>query len=220
MKKLSLLLLLAFLPLLSLRAQDADSLKFSPVSMGVLLQLSISGEHMHVQETNLTTNAGLGMEIGGFIDYNITPRLSFELQLILALQGLGHITKEKDELITIFGIDIPLFFVAAFPIHESRLRLGAGPFAHVTVDAWNSSDRKLVTPYRQVVSINDVTGKPEYALNSYYGGIAALVGWEFPFGLRINLGASYSVMDILNYAHAANSYDHPYKITLGLGWRF
>ena len=98
MKRLSLLLLLAILPVLSLRAQDADSLKFPPVSLGVLLQNSLSGELMHVQETRLDTNAGLGMEIGGFIDYNITPRLSFELQLILALQGLGHITREKDEL--------------------------------------------------------------------------------------------------------------------------
>lgn len=220
MKRLPLLLLLAILPVLSLRAQDADSLKFPPVSLGVLLQNSLSGELMHVQETRLDTNAGLGMEIGGFIDYNITPRLSFELQLILALQGLGHITREKDELITLFGMDIPLYFVAAFPVRENRLRIGAGPFAHITFDAWNSSDRELVTPYRQIISVDDITGQPQYALNNYYGGIGLLAGWEFPFGLQINLGASYSVMDILNYAHSASSYDHPYKITLGLGWRF
>lgn len=220
MKKFSLLLLLVFLPLLSLRAQDADSLKFPPVSLGVLLQNSLSGEHMHVQETYLSTNAGLGVEIGGFIDYNITPQLSFELQLILALQGLGHITREKDEMVTLFGMDIPLYFVAAFPIQKNRLRFGIGPFAHVTFDAWNSSDRTLVTPYRQVISVDDIKGKPRYALNNYYGGIALLAGWEFAIGLQINLGASYSVMDILNYEHAYNSFDHPYKITLGLGWRF
>lgn len=227
MKRLSLLLLVALAPLFAY-AQDADSLKIKPVSLGVLLQTNLSGEHVHSQQTNLNTNAGFGMEVGGYVDYNITDKLCFELQLIFSLQGLGHITKSaeydaggvNDEMITLFGTDIPLLFMARLPVRESRLRLGAGPFSHITFDAWHPSHRELVTPYRQIISIDDVTGRPRYALNSFYAGVSLLAGWEFPSGLQINLGGFYSVMDILNYEHGAESFNHPYKISLGLGWRF
>ena len=116
-------------------------------------------------------------------------------------------------------MDLPLYFMARFPIRRSRLRIGAGPFTHITFDAWNPSNRQLVTPYRQVISI-DESGKRQYALNNYYAGIGMLIGWEFPSGFQINLGGSYSVMDILNYQHDYGSFNHPYKFTLGAGWRF
>lgn len=219
MKRLPLLLLFAAASL-NLHAQDADSLKIKPVSLGVLLQTSLSGEHVQTKQTFLSTNPGLGMEVGGFVDYNITDKLAFEFQLLFSLQGLAHITRDADEMITLFGMDIPLYFMGRIPIRKSRLRLGAGPFTHVTFDAWHPSHRELTTPYRQIISIDDVTGRPRYALNSFYAGISSLVGWEFPAGFQINVAACYSVMDILNYKHGSDSFNHPFKFTLGVGWRF
>ena len=96
MKKIILILFTSTLFLTALRAQDADSLKIRPVSLGVLLQANYAGEDMYIAEPGLSAYPGFGIEIGGFIDYHLTRKFSIEAQAILFLQNGSYVSADKD----------------------------------------------------------------------------------------------------------------------------
>jgi len=233
MKKFSLLLLLGFLSTLPLCAQDADSLKFDPVDIGVLMQANFSGESMYISESKMSASPGFGIEGGPYIDYHFSRHLLIEVQLLLAIQNGFYEASTTDpgfiiwrrtqnssvKRMRLWGVDIPLFFVGLIPAKGGNIRLGAGPFTHFTFYSWCPDDRSFITPYRRVVSTDDITGRPRYALSDTHAGFGALAGYEFANGLHIDLGIKYSILDIINY-DSPYSHAHPYKLTLGLGWNF
>ena len=63
MKKIILLILTSTLCLTALRAQDADSLKIKPVSLGVLLQANYAGEDMYLAEPGLSAYPGIYLHL-------------------------------------------------------------------------------------------------------------------------------------------------------------
>lgn len=232
MKRIILLILTSTLCLTALRAQDADSLKIKPVSLGVLLQANYAGEDMYLAEPGLSAYPGFGVELGGFIDYHMTRRLMIEVQGIVCLQNGSYVSTDRDlgfvfwhqrpinylADMRLVGIDIPIFVTYAFPVGSGSIRLGAGFFTHVTFAAWCPGDKDFITPYRRIIEIKE-SGKPRYALNDSHAGIGRQFGYEFECGLQINLGLKYSVLDIINYESKID-YAHPYKVTLGVGWHF
>lgn len=232
MKKILLLFLTLTVCGTLLRAQDADSLKIKPVTLGVLVQANFAGEDMYIAESGLSAYPGFGVEIGGFMDYHLTKRLSFEVQAILGLQNGSYVSTDKDlgflfwhkrpisylADMRLWGLDLPIFVLYSLPCREGAFRLGAGVFTHITFDAWCPGDTDFITPYNRVVSIKE-SGKPRYALNDSHAGVGCQFGYEFPFGLQINLSAKFSVIDIINY-ESEKSYARPYKLSLGLGWHF
>lgn len=231
MKKLSLLLLL-LAGALTLRAQDADSLKFDQVHLGVLLQANYAGEAMYIAESSLSAYPGAGVEAGGFVEYLFTRRLMLEVQLLIALQNGSYVsggdpgfviwrrrTIDPVANMRLWGMDIPIYLIGLFPAGEGNWRLGAGLFTHFTFDAWSPGYNDFITPYKRIISVDDVTGKKRYALNDSHAGVGLTAGYEFASGLQINVAAKYSVIDIINYESQA-SHAHPYKISLGVGWRF
>ncbi|MCR5351955.1 MAG: PorT family protein [Bacteroidales bacterium] len=234
MKNSSILLLLGIL-LCShpAYAQDADSLKFDPVGIGVLVQGNFAGESMYISESKMSAFPGFGIEGGPFIDYYFTRKLMVEVQLLLLVQNGFYQASSTDpgfiiwrrtrndapRRMRLWGMEIPLYFVGVLPALGGNLRLGAGPFTHFTFYSWCPDDRSFITPYRRVVSTDDITGKPRYALSDTHAGFGALAGYEFANGIRIDLGFKYSILDIINY-ESPYSHAHPYKLTLGLGWCF
>lgn len=234
MKKILLIFLSLTLCLTTLRAQDADSLKFRVVSLGVLAQGNYAGEDMFIAESGLTAYPGFGFELGGFIDYHITKRLLIEVQVILGLQNGSYVATDKDlgfllwhkrpisylADMRLIGMDIPLFLTYTLPCWSGNFRLGAGVFTHITFDAWSPGDRDFITPYHRIIEeAKTKNGKPRYALSDSHAGLGFQVGYEFPSGLMINLSGKYSVIDIINY-ESEKSYAHPYKVSLGFGWHF
>ena len=232
MRKILLFLLTTTVCLTALHAQDADSLKFKPVTLGALLQANFAGEDMYIAESGLSAYPGFGIEAGGFIDYHLTQRLLVEVQAVLCLQNGSYVSTEKDLGFLFWhrrpisyladmrqwGLDIPIFLTYTFPAGTGQFRAGAGLFTHITFDAWCPGDTDFITPYNRVVSIKE-SGKPRYALNDSHAGVGCQFGYEFPFGLQINLSAKFSVIDIINY-ESEKSYARPYKLSLGLGWHF
>lgn len=234
MKKVFTIILATALCLTGLQAQDADSLKFKPVTLGVLAQANYAGEDMYIAESGLSAYPGFGFELGGFLDYHITRNFLAEIQVILCLQNGSYVSTDKDLGFLVWhkrpinyladmrlvGIDIPLFLTFTLPAGEGKFRLGAGFFTHITFDAWSPGDRDFITPYNRIIEeAPDGKGKPRYALSDSHAGIAFQVGYEFAPGLMINLSGKYSVIDIINY-ESKLSYAHPYKVSLGVGWHF
>ena len=232
MKKILLILFTSTLFMTVLHAQDADSLKIRPVSLGVLVQANFAGEDMYIAEPGLSAYPGFGAEIGGFIDYHMTKRLMIEVQAIVCLQNGSYVSTDRDlgflfwhkrpvnylADMRLVGMDIPIFFTYAHPVGAGNFRIGAGLFTHITFAAWCPGDKDFITPYRRIIEIKE-SGKPRYALNDSHAGIGGHFGYEFPFGLQINMSIKYSVLDIINYESKID-YAHPYKVTLGVGWHF
>ena len=234
MKKIILLLFTSTLLLTGLRAQDADSLKIRPVSLGVLLQANYAGEDMYIAEPGLSAYPGFGVELRGFIDCHLTRQFSIEVQAILCLQNGSYVSTDKDlgfvfwhkspinylADMRLWGIDIPIFATWSLQAGTGHVRLGAGFFTHVTFNAWSPGDKDFVTPYNRVVpGAESPSGKPRYWLHDSHAGLGFQVGYEFACGLQINLGLKGSVIDIINY-ESKNDYARPYKMTLGVGWHF
>ena len=232
MKKILLILFTSTLFMTVLHAQDADSLKIRPVSLGVLVQANFAGEDMYIAEPGLSAYPGFGAEIGGFIDYHMTKRLMIEVQAIVCLQNGSYVSTDRDlgflfwhkrpvnylADMRLVGMDIPIFFTYAHPVGAGNFRIGAGFFTHITFAAWCPGDKDFITPYRRIIEIKE-SGKPRYALNDSHAGIGGHFGYEFPFGLQINMSIKYSVLDIINYESKID-YAHPYKVSLGVGWHF
>ena len=233
MKRFFLFILLGFACAQTLQAQDADSLKFSPVHIGVLLQGNYSGESMYIAEFKMSAYPDLGVEVGTFVDYHLTRDLFIEVQLLVALQNGTYVATDYDPGflfwnqrklsnladMSLIGMDIPLYLSGQLAIGTGHLRLGAGPYTHFTFDSWSPGDRDFVTPYKRIVSEDEATGMPRYALSDTHAGFGMYVGYEFESGLQFNLGAKYSILDIINY-ESERSHAHPYKLTFGAGWRF
>ena len=235
MKKLLLFLLVLPLFPASLRAQDEDDpAHFRPVRVGLLLQGNLAGEQMYIAESVLSAYPGAGVEAGGFADYHLARGLLLEMQCILALQSGTYVAAQEDPGfllwnregtfsrvadMRLFGMDIPLYLIGLFPAGSGCFRLGAGPFTHLTFRTWSPGDKDFVTPYKRVYSVDDATGKPRYLLNDSHAGIGVLFGYEFKSGLQLNLSGKYSIIDIINY-ESGRSYARPYKLSLGVGYRF
>lgn len=232
MKKIILLFFTSVLLLPGLRAQETDTLKIRPVSLGVLAQANFAGEDMYIAEPGLSAYPGFGAEIGGFIDYHMTKRLMIEVQAIICLQNGSYVSTDRDlgflfwhkrpvnylADMRLVGMDIPIFLTYAFPAWDGNFRIGAGFFTHITFSAWCPGDRDFITPYRRVIEIKE-SGKPRYVLNDSHAGVGGHFGYEFACGLQINMSIKYSVLDIINYESKID-YAHPYKVTLGVGWHF
>ena len=236
MKKI-LLPFLLILPLAAapLRAQDEEDVeRYRPARVGLLLQANLAGEQMYIAESVLSAYPGAGVEAGGFADYQLARHLLVEVQCILALQSGTYVAAQQDPGFLLWsregtfsrvadmrlcGMDIPLYLVGLLPSGSGAFRLGAGVFTHLTFRAWSPGDKDFVTPYKRVYSVDDVTGKPRYLLNDSHAGVGLLLGYEFASGLQINLSGKYSIIDIINY-ESERSYAHPYKLSLGLGYRF
>ena len=236
MKKILLFLLLLPLAAAPLRAQedDEDTYRLRPVRAGLLLQGNLAGEQMYIAEAVLSAYPGAGAEAGGFVDYQLARRLLVEVQCVLALQSGTYVAAREDPGfllwnregsfsrvadMRLWGMDIPLFLVGLFPAGNGNFRLGAGPFTHLTFHAWSPGDKDFVTPYRRVYSEDDVTGKTRYMLSDSHAGVGLLFGYEFGSGLQINLSGKYSIIDIINY-ESERSYARPYKLSLGVAYRF
>lgn len=233
MRRLFLFILLGLACAQTLRAQDADSLKIKPVSVGVILQGNFAGESMYIDEFHLSAYPGGGVESGVFLDYNLTRNLSVEVQLLLALQNGSYVASDYDPGflfwhrrrvstladLRLFGMDIPFYLVGVIPAGNGFVRLGAGPYTHFTFATWIPGDDGFVTPYKRIVSEDEATGKPRYALSDTHAGFGIQAGYEFSTRLQLNLGFKYSILDIINY-ESEKSHAHPYKLTFGLGWRF
>jgi len=217
-----LLSLFALLAFTAVRAQEPDTLRIKPVSLGVIAEGNLSGAITRVAEiSGLSMTPAMGFGVGGFIDYNMNRHLLMKFSLLgtvetSVIRGNGPDTRMMQA-----GMDIPLYLMGRFGSPRKGLfYFGGGPYTHFTFKAWSPDQADFEDPFRRVVHKDEVTGENKYALNDNNSGLGLILGYEFPMGLQINLTGRYSITNIVNYQSRAGSVVHPYKVSIGLGWRF
>jgi len=179
------------------------------VTGGVILDANASSfiirEH---GERPVRSNMKVGLDFGGFLDFTITKHF--------AIQGQALITAEQNRFsvagadtttnhLWSVGLEMPVYFLGRFGnMKKGYVQFGGGPYTHFTVASnlgkkWtNQSDKELT---QQDIERGEIEEKYTelYKLHSNYFGLAFIVGYEFPFGMQLNLKYNVSLSDIATF---------------------
>lgn len=199
------------------------------VTGGFKLNATLSGMLLHniyagapASSLPITASPHVSGEIGGFIDFNCTKHLVVQVNLLLGAEHLYlHSGSIQDDL-WIFGMNIPVYLLGRFEFGKrGAVQFGGGPFTTFVFRGMMYGDSSLekTDPFRRVYSADELTGEEQMLLSDNYSGLGITLGYEFWFGLQINLGYQCAISDILNYPHTG-SYALPQKGYVGIAYRF
>lgn len=203
-------------------ASDSTSPKHKVVNGGIKLQMNSSNFIMNILSSgynSMTSQMNIGAEIGGFIDFNVSKHciIQFNLMLVSEQQDL-HNSGNHDQLWTL-GMEIPLYVLGRYGNpQKGYILFGGGPYTEFALWARMNGHTEGRNPYQHIIDTSD-DGDSIFALSDNHSGLAAYIGYEFPFGLQINATYQASLSNILNLNSSA-AYCYPQKVTFGIGYRF
>lgn len=186
----------------------------------------------------LSSNMKIGADVGGFIDFVVTPHFAIQGQVVFtAEQNRFHVGGSKDRLWS-FGANVPVYFLGRFGNREQGyVSFGAGPFTHVTFASNisghysnNGADPTQQLKAAPAAPASDAEENGEYdelyKLHRFHSGLAATAIYEFPVGVQIYASYMVSLTDIFSFYSAhegqpvANASIYPQRVSLGVGYRF
>ena len=159
----------------------------------------------------IESDFGAGVGIGGFlkIDFGkyfaIQPELLFQWQNSTIKQGVVENDFEY------WGAEIPIYAVGQMTLESGdRAYIGLGPYFGV---GFSAKDKTAD------LSLYDKNGATAPFMHRGDIGVGAMIGYEFAFGMQINAGYKYSLLNKLD-AESDNSTMRGQAITFGIGYRF
>ncbi|MGM9825409.1 MAG: hypothetical protein ACI3Z8_03115 [Paludibacteraceae bacterium] len=204
------------------------------VTGGFKLNATLSGMVLHnvfpESQTTLPLRRGsrrgssprVSGEIGGFIDFNCAPHFVVQVNLLLGAEHLLLRNGTTQDDLWIFGMNMPIYLLGRYEFgRRGAVQFGGGPFTTFVFRGlmYGDSSPEYTDPFRRIYSADELTGEEQMVLSDNYSGLGITVGYEFWFGLQINLGYQCAISDILNYPHT-DSYALPQKGYLGIAYRF
>lgn len=203
-------------------SNDSIPYKRKVINGGIKLQANCSNFIMNIpieSHSAMKSVMNVGAEIGGFIDFNVSEHcvIQFNLMVFSEQQDL-HNSGNHDRLWTV-GVELPLYVLGRFGNQQhGYILFGGGPYTEFSTWARMIGSTNGRNPYQHIVDTSE-DGESIFALSDNHSGLAAYLGYEFPFGLQINATYQASLSNILNLNNSA-AYCYPQKVTLGLGYRF
>ncbi|MGN0235773.1 MAG: hypothetical protein ACI4BD_05640 [Paludibacteraceae bacterium] len=196
------------------------------VTGGFKLSATMSGMLLHevvaAQASPITAAPRMSGEIGGFIDFNCTPHLVVQVNLLLGAEHMLLRNGATRDDLWIFGMNMPVYLLGRYEFGKrGAVQFGGGPFSTFVFRGlmYGDSSSEHTDPFKRIYSSDELTGEEHMVLADNYSGLGITVGYEFWFGLQINLGYQCAISDILNYPHTV-SYALPQKGYIGIGYRF
>lgn len=197
------------------------------VTMGVIFNANLSNFIIYQTKKLNSSYMRIGMELGGTMNFLVQRHFAIEAQLVFTAEQ-NHFKqsdiKDNSNYLWSIGADIPVLFLYHLgSMDKGYFNVGAGIFAHFTF-------ANNLGVYQNVESAEEVVGdykQPSYvSLHDNHAGLMAHVGYEFPFGMQLNLNYLVSLTDIFGYyqntkgtaAHDAAFY--PQRVSFGLGYRW
>lgn len=180
----------------------------------------------------MASHRRFGAELGGFIDFTLTKHFAIQPQVIFTAHQNFFSAKEDtvryaNDRLWSFGMEIPVYFLGRFGnLQQGYVQFGGGIFTHFTFASnkgnYKSSDTAPTTQTEQ-----DGHNYSElYSLHNNHFGICAMVGYEFTFGMQINIQYKISLSDIAGFYSSnkgkeiANALIYPHSLSLCVGYRF
>lgn len=173
-----------------------------------------------------------GLEFGGFLDFRVTRHFSIEGQALITVeQNRFQVDTTFNDRMWNFALEIPVYFMGRFGNSEKGyVQFGAGPYTHFTMASnvgsrWDNGSERQPTEEEIIRQEIENDYKDLYKLHSNHFGVAAMVGYEFPFGLQIFASYKISLSDIATFygnnrgTEIARASLYPQRISLNVGYR-
>lgn len=217
------------------------------VTSGILAGANLNNFVITRDHHTMHSHMRIGAELGGFVDFSIVPHFSIQPQVLLTAQQnhfsvadtLNISASDTTNHLWSFGIDIPIYFLGRFGnMKQGYVQFGGGIFTHFTF-ASNTGKYKPVDNPLPASSPARMTAKTSekvlpqrydysrlYTLHNNHFGLCFLVGYEFAFGMQINLHYKISLSDIAGFysemkgQDIANALILPQTFSLTIGYRF
>lgn len=214
------LIALLFMNVVSATAQEE---RMPIVNGGLKMQANTSNFLLKHISANpeLSSTMNVGAELGGFVDFNITQHFLIQLNLMLfAEQNDLHQGNKNDKLWTL-GLEIPVYFLGRYGNDQAGyVHFGGGPFTEFDLWGEMKGSNAAHNPYKPFTE-NAELKEDTYAFSdSYSGGLAAYVGYEFPFRMQINASYKFGISNLLQFGADNSTPAYTQKVTLGLAYRF
>lgn len=181
----------------------------------------------------MTSHRRFGAELGGFIDFTLTKHFAIQPQVIFTAHQNFFSAKEDtvryaNDRLWSFGMEIPVYFLGRFGnMQQGYVQFGGGIFTHFTFASNMGNYKSSDTPSEVSKLEKDGHDYSElYSLHNNHFGICATVGYEFTFGMQINVQYKISLSDIAGFYSSnkgkeiADALIYPHSLSLCVGYRF
>lgn len=198
------------------------------VSGGLLAGANLSNFIITRNHRPMSSYMRIGAELGGFIDFRITKHFSIQPQVMFMAQQNYFAATDTANTLWSFGAEIPVYFLGRFGnLQKGYVQFGGGIFTHFTFasnikDKYkNWDDPTSVKPSEDPHDYSHL-----YRLHDNHFGVCLTVGYEFRFGMQINVHYKISLSDIAGFysdmkgQEVADALIYPQCISLNLGYRW
>ena len=181
----------------------------------------------------MASHRRFGAELGGFIDFTLTKHFAIQPQIIFTahqnyFSAKADTVKIANDRLWSFGMEVPVYFLGRFGnMQQGYVQFGGGIFTHFTFASNMGNYKSSDTPSEVSKLEKDGHDYSElYRLHNNHFGICAMVGYEFTFGMQINVQYKISLSDIAGFYSSnkgkeiANALIYPHSLSLCLGYRF
>lgn len=193
--------------------QDNPNKKLA-VSGGVKLEANYSN-FLHSGITKGKSSLQPGVTGGGFINLGIMRNFSIQGELLFHYKESDFEWSNTEHgQFQYWGMEVPVYVMYHWRIKKGqRIHLGAGPYTEFGLSA----------KFRKGDTTNDLyeqdSQKDLPVIKDSNTGFGILAGYEFPFGLQLNISYKVSVSNLLD-DNSGTAQLYPQALGLGVAYRF
>ena len=215
------------------------------VTCGILAGANLNNFLITRSHQTMHSHMRIGAELGGFVDFRITPHFSIQPQVFFTAQQnhfsvsdtLNIAASDTTNHLWSFGMDIPIYFLGRFGnMKQGYVQFGGGIFTHFTFASNTGKYKSVDNPLPAASKAPAKAAKAEiprydysrlYTLHNNHFGLCLMVGYEFAFGMQINLHYKISLSDIAGFYSEMKGQDiadalimpQTFSLTVGYRWR-
>lgn len=225
MKKLVMLLLMVGINLISGKAQTPENQvqktetqqEYSSQKMKVSGGLIVESNYSNFLHSGISGGKSVmkpGVTAGGFLNLGILKHFSIQPELLIHYKESDFDRNNQKSIYQYWGIEVPIYAMYHWVLKKDHhLHVGIGPYTEFGLSAILKKDGKNTDLYEKNTE-NEMS-----AMRDSNSGFGILTGYDFPFGLQINISYKISVSNLLD-AHRGSSILRPQTFSLGLAYCF
>lgn len=208
------------------------------VSGGVFAGVNINDFIITRDHHTMSSHERVGAELGGFLDFSLSKHFAIQPQVIFTAHQNYFAATDTTNRLWSFGMEIPIYFLGRFGnLRQGYFQFGGGIFTHFTFASntgkyknVDESTQPAVTPKKAKANTEPTEYKFDYSrlytLHNNHFGVCVTAGYEFSFGMQINLQYKVSLSDIAGFYNEmkgqqiADALIYPQSISLCFGYRW
>ncbi len=174
----------------------------------------------------------VGAELGGFLDFALSKHFAIQPHVLFTAHQNYFAATDTTNRLWSFGMEVPVYFLGRFGnMQQGYVQFGGGIFTHFTFASnvagkYQSTDTPVPPATPDPSPLDGMDYSKLYSLHNNHFGICALVGYEAPFGLLVNVTYKISLSDIAGFYSEmkgkpeADALIYPHSLSLCVGYRF